>query len=158
MQTAARRQRFRSQAAHLVLLTVPELPSNLHKARSKRNGATSLPVNLAAIADAHDKNHHRLVLEPGNHAIIPDAVFPVAGQRSSQGFAQIAGVVERRDALRQEVQYALALPGRKPGHVLVDLRIEFDGPHGQSYSFSPRPYFSIMASSEIRGPFSSTRC
>lgn len=38
--------------------------------------ARNLPVNLAAIADPHDKDFQNLVLNARNNAVIPYAVFP----------------------------------------------------------------------------------
>jgi hypothetical protein len=51
------------------------LPSHANK-RGFQVQMTSSPVNIFAVADAHNKDAQSVVLDAGNDAIVSNAVFP----------------------------------------------------------------------------------
>jgi hypothetical protein len=120
--------------------------------------ARPLSDTLPAIADTHNQNGYALILDLRNDAIVADAIFPVSRKRAGERLPKIARIIERRHALAQEAENALPILRREPLHLLVDLGVELDPPQTQTSSASSRLYFSIISSSEIRGPFASTRC
>ena len=71
-----------------------------------------LTIDFAAVADAKDQNEYAGVFDLGDEAVVTHAVFPeLAKLGAVQRLADAARIFERREALVEKLEDALALLG-----------------------------------------------
>ena len=91
------------------------LAVSLPRSSGARAAAGRLTIDFAAVADAKDQNEYAGVFDLRDEAVVTGAVFPeLAKLGAVQRLADAARIFERREALVEKLEDALAL-----------LRIEF---------------------------------
>jgi len=69
-------------------------------------GDRSIAIDAATVPDPQDKHDEHLVTQFADEAIVSNPVAPKLRERTLQGLAEPAGVVQRLEALMQELNNA----------------------------------------------------